>query len=208
MIGNIFKKYFGLGIVVTINLALQFLFQWYVIIYFGAGSESDVFFGTMALPQFILLVLSGSLTLVLVPIFAGLKNADFKREAWGIFQLVGFVFFCLSIILLITVNWWVKLLLPGFSGETYELAVQLSSIQLLAMLFSAMLSVLWTLQNAKENFYQIELTSIAAAAISFIVFYFSLDHLGVYAAAWVNVLRILLQLVFLGHISGPTSLSG
>lgn len=83
------------------------------------------------------------------------------------------------------------------------MAIQLSKIQLLAMVFSAMLSVLWAVHSAKENFYFIELTSIAANSASLILLYFALQHYGVFAAAWLSVLRIFLQLLFLMKALGP-----
>ncbi len=197
------KSFFALGILVTINLTVQFLFQWYVIVSFGAGVESDAFFGTMALPQFILLVLSGSLTMVLVPMISVYKGNAFQTEAWNYLQGIGFLFGMLALILFFTARWWVGWVLPGFSGASYTLAVQLSKIQLLAMVFSAMLSVLWAVHSARENFYFIEITSIAANLVSLIMLYFAVQYLGIYGAAWLSVLRIFLQMLFLTKALGP-----
>ena len=71
------KQLLGLGVLVTTNMVVQFLFQWYITIAFGAGVETDAFFGSMALPQFILLVLSSSLTIVLIPMIARLNENEF-----------------------------------------------------------------------------------------------------------------------------------
>ena len=38
------KSFFALGVLVTINLTVQFLFQWVVIVTLGSGERSDVFF--------------------------------------------------------------------------------------------------------------------------------------------------------------------
>jgi peptidoglycan biosynthesis protein MviN/MurJ (putative lipid II flippase) len=197
------KKFLGLGVVVSINLVLQFLFQWYLIVYFGAGTQSDIFFGSTALPQFILLVLSGSLTMVLIPMISKFKGADFLKESWNYFQGIGLLFVVIAVMLCATAQWWVQWTLPGFEGENYELAVSLTRIQLLSMVFSAMLSVLWAVHSARENFYLIETTSIFANLVAFILFYFALEYLGIYAAAWVTVIKSFLQMLLLMRILGP-----
>lgn len=197
------KKFLGLGVVVSINLALQFLFQWYIIVSFGAGPQSDVFFGAQALPQFILLVLSGSLTMVLIPLFANQKKEDLVAEAWNYFQAIGLLFAGIAIILLCTAQWWVQWILPGFKGANLQLAVHLSSIQLLAMVLSAMLSVVWAVHSAQENFVAIETTSIVAGLISLVLLFFAVKYLDIYAAAWISVLRIFLQIAFLMKKMGP-----
>lgn len=197
------KKFLGLGVIVSVNLVLQFLFQWYIIVYFGAGVESDIFFGSTAIPQFILLVLSGSLTMVLIPMISKFKGADFLKESWNYFQGIGILFASIALLLCLTAHWWVQWTLPGFRGDNYELAVDLTRIQLLSMLFSAMLSVLWAVHSARENFYLIETTSILSNLAGFILFYFALEYLGIYAAAWVTVVKSFLQILLLMQVLGP-----
>lgn len=197
------KKFFRLGIVVAINLALQFVFQWFVIISFGAGTETDIFFGSMALPNFILLVLSGSLTIVLIPIMSKFRGDDFQSESWNYFQGIGLLFTAIGILLLLTAQWWVQWVLPGFKDEGYQLAVNLSRIQVVSMVLSALLSVLWAIHSAKENFYLIELTSIIASIISLAVLYFTIGSLGIYSPAWAGVLKTILQILLLAKVLGP-----
>ncbi len=197
------KKFAGLSMVVIINLALQFLFQWYIIVSFGAGTVTDAFFGAMVVPQFILLVLSGSLTLVLVPILAQYSGSTFLKEAWTYFVGAGLLFGGIALLLLFTAQWWVHFLFPAFKGDVYVLSLNLSRIQLLAMVLSALLSVVWAIHSARENFFLIETSSIVANLIAFLLLYFAIKYYSIYAAAWVSVIRILLQLVLLGKILYP-----
>jgi putative peptidoglycan lipid II flippase len=197
------KNYLILGAAVAINLLLQFLFQWYIIIFFGAGTETDAFFGAMALPQFILMVLSGSLTMVLIPLISNYSGNEFLEESWNYFQAVGILFTIISILLLLTSYWWVGWILPGFKGENFTLSLNLARIQLVGMLFSALLSVLWAAHSAKGNFVLIETTSIIANSISFVALLIISKYMGIYAAAWLNVLRVLLQVLFLMKLLGP-----
>jgi putative peptidoglycan lipid II flippase len=200
---NSSKKFVSLGVVVTINLALQFLFQWYIITSLGAGIQTDALFGALALPQFILVVLSGSLTMVLIPVIAKYAGNEFLEESWNYFQGVGLFFTGIAVLLFITANWWVTWLLPGFKGPDYKLTLNLATIQLIAMVFSALLSVLWAIHSAKGNFLKIEYTSIAANFIALGLIIILIKPLGVYAVAWISVLRVILQVFFLIRIIGP-----
>jgi len=199
---NSSKKFVSLGLAVTINLVLQFLFQWYIIISLGAGVETDALFGTMALPQFILVVLSGSLTIVLIPLIAKYTKNEFLEESWNYFQGVGLLFTVVGLLLLISAEWWVFWILPGFKGVKHQLALNLARIQVVGMIFSALLSVVWAVHSAKNNFFKIEYTSIAANIIAFILVILFIKTLGIYAVAWVNVLRVALQVLFLIKIMG------
>ena len=148
---NSFKNFVSLGVVVAINLAIQFLFQWYIITSLGASTQTDALFGAMALPQFIIVVLSGSLTMVLIPIIAKYTGNEFLEESWNYFQGVGLLFIGIAVLLLITAHWWVAWMLPGFKGANYQLTLYLARIQVIAMVFSALLSVVWAINSAKGN---------------------------------------------------------
>lgn len=197
------KKFASLGIVVTINLILQFLFQWYIITSLGASINTDALFGAMALPQFILVVLSGSLTMVLIPLIAKHKDNEFLEESWNYFQAVGLLFIGIALLLLVTTQWWVAWILPGFKGAHFQLTLNLARIQVIAMIFSALLSVVWAIHSAKGNFFTIEYTSIIANIIAFVLLIIFIKPMGVYAVAWISVLRVILQVFFLARIMGP-----
>ena len=197
------KNFLSLGIFVAFNLGLQFLFQWYIITFLGVNTQTDALFGAMALPQFILLVLSGSLTIVLIPIIAQYDQDEFLVEAWNYFQVIGLLFAAIALLLWATAHWWVGLLLPGFKGADFELTLLLTKIQIIAMVLSAMLSVIWAIHSAKENFFKIEYTSILANLIAFVLLHFLIKPFGIEAVAWISVGRVLLQVLFLMPIMGP-----
>lgn len=197
-----FKNFAGLGAVVIINLALQFLFQWYIITSLGAGTQTDALFGAMALPQFILVVLSGTLTMVLIPLIAKYTGDEFIKESWNYFQAVALLFTGIAVILLLTAHWWISWILPGFKGTDYQLTLNLVRIQLIGMVCSALLSVVWAIHSARGNFFVIEYTSIAVNIFAFLLVTVCIKPWGVYAVAWVNVIKIILQVALLMKIMG------
>jgi hypothetical protein len=161
------KKFVSLALVVTINIALQFLFQWYTITSPGASVETDALFGAMALPQFVLIVLSGSLAMVLIPLIAKFTGGEFLGESWNYFHVVGRLFAWIAAVLLFTANWWVAWILPGFKGPGQQLAVHLARIQAIVMVFPALLSVVRAIHCAKGNLLKMEYTSVAVNCIAF-----------------------------------------
>ena len=197
------KSFVSLSFVVIINLSLQFLFQWYIITSLGVNTKTDALFGAMALPQFILLVLSGSLTMVLIPQFTRYNNDEFLKESWNYFQSIGLLFIAIALLLYLTDQWWVSFVLPGFKGDNFLLTLNLARIQIITMVFSSLLSVLWAVHSAKGNFFKIEYTSIIANIIIIILITVFIKAINVYVVAWINVLRVALQMFFLIKIMGP-----
>lgn len=198
------KNFIGLGVLVTVNLALQFAFQWVIVLTFGAGTKTDAFLGAMALPQFILTVLSGSLTMVLMPLMAGKPDAEFRKESWSYFQAIGLLFTVVSAVLLISSSLWTPLLLPGFKGDDAAMVLNLTRIQLVGMVLSAILSVVWAVNSARNNFFFIETTSIIANVAGLLLLYVSvkLFDISIYSIAWISIIRVLLQVIFLMRVMG------
>ncbi len=186
-----------LGIFSIVNMALGFLAQWYVLTQLGAGMESDAYFTSIIVPQVILLMISGSLTHVLVPLFSGESNEVFVRDAWGFVILIAGVFGTLAIVLHFSAPWWVSATVPGFDEHKRALTVDLTRIQLLGMVFSAVNGVQWAAYHAKQRFITAELTPMLAGLLTFLALLWLLPRHGVVAAAWLNVGRAVLQTVLL-----------
>src|SRR5687768_3231771 len=70
---------------ILVNLA----YQWYVLTRVGPGSQTDALFAGMMVPQFILAVVAGSLSYVLVPVLATESDGARGRLAWTLFQGMG-----------------------------------------------------------------------------------------------------------------------
>ncbi len=196
------KVFASIGALAALNFALVFVFQWYLLVYFGAGAQTDIFFGTLAAPQFIFLVLSGSLSLVLIPILSPLKGEKFKKESWNYFNLITVLFVGIGTIGFFTVQYWVPLLLPGFTGDTLSTAIAVSRIQLVSMVLNASLSVLLAVHFSRENYVRIEASGAAANFISLVILYFTIEKMGIFAAVWATTARIAAQLFYLMPILG------
>lgn len=179
------------------NILLQFAQLWFVITRLGPGIETDSLYSGMVIPQLVLAVVSGSLMHVLVPLLTTADEAEFHRNVWGLLSAVGAVFASSALLLAISAQWWVPLLVPGFSREAKALTISLTHIQLTGMVFTAVVSVLWAAYHAKRKFILAESSPVLANAVAFAFLYWALPRYGVSGAAWSTVLAAVLQVGFL-----------
>ena len=191
------KQTIYLGTLSAINIALSFLFQWHILTELGAGTESDAFFAGMTLPQLVLTVISGSLMYVLVPLLSGEKDKHLRHDAWGFFILVGGAFGILAILFFVTAKWWVPFTVPGFDENGLELTVELTRIQLVGMVFTAVNGVQLATYHAKQQFIWAESSVTFSNATAFVLLFAFLPSYGVVAASWINLFRMILQTLLL-----------
>jgi peptidoglycan biosynthesis protein MviN/MurJ (putative lipid II flippase) len=191
-----------LGALAVCNAFLAILMPWYVVTQLGVGIQTDAFFASGALPQLIFLVASFSLTQVLVPLLATEDEKTFQRDAWGFFLAVTGAVTLLGVVLFALANYWVPLLVPGFSDEAKQLTVSLSRIQLLAMVGNASVTVLWSVYYARQKFIWAEVSPVFANLATLLFLFVTLPHYGIVAAAWTNVLNLALKLGFLIPVLG------
>jgi putative peptidoglycan lipid II flippase len=186
-----------LGGLSGVNVLLSFLFQWYIFTHLGPGRETDALFAGMVVPQLILMVVSGSLTHVLVPLLSSDDDPTFHRDAWMFFQGILLLFGTLGGVLMLLAPHWVGWIVPGFDAETVRFTVGLVRIQLIGMVFTAGTSVLWSAYHARQRFIWAEASPILASVMTFPLLVWSLPRLGVAAAAWTLVLKLGIQMAFL-----------
>lgn len=191
------KQTIYLGTLSSVNICIGFLFQWYVLTQLGPGIETDSLFAGMTLPQLVLIVISGSLMHVLVPLLAGEDKDRLHHDAWGFLVIVGGLFGFLATILYVAAPWWVPLTVPGFGKAGHTLTVELTRIQLIAMVFAAINGVQWGVYHARQQFVRAEFTPILASIFALLLLIWALPRYGVIAAAWISTLRMGLQTLLL-----------
>lgn len=191
------KQSIQLAILSSANLGITFLFQWYVLVQLGPGMESDALFAGMTIPQLVLAVISGSLMHVLVPILAGEDEDRLRHDAWALLVLIGALFGMLAVALHVTASWWVPLTVPGFDEAAKHLTIELSRIQLIGMVFTAINGVQWAAYHARQRFIWAEFSPFVSSVITFALLIWALPRFGVMAAAWLLSLRMALQTLLL-----------
>src|SRR5512143_492491 len=171
-----------LGALAIVNVTLTIAIQWYVVTSMGERIETDALFAGLVLPQLAIVVVTGTLTHVLVPLLATKRKDEFRRTGWGFFVAVGAVFGIAALLLAPTASIWVAWLFPGFSIQARSLTVLLTRIQMIGMVFTAGLSVLWSVYNARHRFVWAELSAIPAGIVAFGFVVATLGRFGVRSA--------------------------
>ena len=173
------------------------MFQWYILTQLGPGIESDAFFASMTVPQLVLAIISGSLVHVLVPLLAGETEEKKHHDSWAFLLLIGGLFAFVAAILIVFAPLWVPLSVPGFDDIGHSLTIELTRIQLVGMFFTAVNAVQWATYHAKQKFLWSEISALFTSVLAFIVLIQTLPQYGVIAAAWLSILRIVLQTILL-----------
>lgn len=191
------KQTVQLGALSAANIGVAFLFQWYALTQLGPGIATDALFAGMTIPLLVLSVISGSLMHVLVPILAGESEDRLRHDAWGMLVLVGGLFGVMAILLYVSAPWWIPITVPGFTEAGQALTVELTRIQLVGMVFTAINGVQWATYHARQQFVWAELAPILASALALLLLIWALPRFGVIAAAWISTLRMGLQTLLL-----------
>lgn len=192
-----------LSILAASTLILGLASQWYVVTSLGAGNQTDAFFASFAVPQFIVAVVGGAITNSLVPVFAGEDPASLRGDGWAFFLIITSTLTVVALVAAITTSVWLPILFPGFDQISLMLVRKLTYIQLAALVFGVGSLVLTAVHHALNQFYWSE---IAPAIATFIMLLSLLMVLGaghgVEEAVLVFASRPLLTVVFLFPVLG------
>ena len=180
-----------------LDILLSVVYQWYFLRRIGPGVETDALYAGMMIPQLVLIVLTGSLIQVLVPLLSVQSDESYTQSVWTFLHVVPLGFGGLVVVSWICAPLWVPFTVPGFSPEGRRLTIELVRIQLLGLVLSALSAVLWTAQQARHRFIWSAVTAAVAGVIGLGFLLWGLGRFGVAAAAWVGVLRSGLQVVLL-----------
>ena len=186
-----------LGSLSGINILLAFGYQWYILTVIGPGFGTDALFAGILIPELLLMVISGPLTYVLVPLFSVKNENGIRNDAWNLIHISGILFIIIAFILSFTATIWVPWTVPGFSQETTKLTISIANIHLVGMVFSAINPVLWSYYHASQRFIWVEMSQVIATLIGFIILIWMLPKHGVMVAAWAMVVRVAGQLLLL-----------
>jgi putative peptidoglycan lipid II flippase len=187
---------------ILINLA----YQWYVLTRVGPGRHTDALFAGMMVPQLMLAVVAGSLNYVLLPLLATEGKGSRGRLAWTLFQGMVVFWGSLAALLILLAPWWVPLTVPGFDEPTTHLAISLSRIQLIGLIFTGVGGVQAAAYQVRDQFVRAEAGPLVAALVGFGFVVWGLPRMGIAAAAWATVIRSACQSALQISALGPYQL--
>ena len=197
----------SLGWFAVVNILATLAIHWSVVTHLGIGMESDAFFAAMIVPQLLLVLATSSLLHVLVPLLTTQKSdsEEQRRELSGILLAVTGAALVITATLYLGSRFWVRWIVPGFTPQGYELAVSLTKIQVLGLLFGAADCVLRAACRARRRFIWAEAATASANIAGLVLLVWALPRYGVFAAAWISVLRIALPVIVMWPLVGGWS---
>ena len=191
------KRSVWLAAIAAANIAVSFLYNWYLVAVLGPGRETDALFAAMIAPQLLLTVGGTALANVLVPMLAVQPEDQVAGLAWTMFQIVLLYAGLAAAGLALTATLWTPLTVPGFPPEARPLVVRLACIQLIGAVLTVAGAVQRSAYNARHRFVWPELSTLVATGVGFGGLVLALPAYGVVAAAWAMVARAVLQVALL-----------
>ena len=123
---------------------------------FGATGATDAYLVAYTLPYALQAVLGMAFISVIVPIITGYLVKDEKLEVFNvtaiIFNWTVLILSVITVVGIIMAPWLIKLLAPGFTGETYNLTVVLTRIIFPSIIFMGAGMLLTGVLNANGVF--------------------------------------------------------
>ncbi|KPJ94254.1 MAG: hypothetical protein AMJ55_06700 [Gammaproteobacteria bacterium SG8_15] len=182
---------------VGVNIALSILFYWKIVTEFGATAESDVFFFSMMIPNFIISLLGGVLVNVTVPVLINEGKGVEKEVITGMLLLIGLPVALLSILLAVTSSIWITWLGPGFSPAERDLVLSILPVQFLTGTVSVWVSIYTALYYAQNNFIVFEKLSVFGNLVSLALIFLFAERFQVTGLALAYCSKFLFLLVSL-----------
>ncbi len=132
--------------------------------YYGAGVVMDSYYAAFKIPDAVYnLLIIGALSAGFIPVFIEVMKKD-KEESWrvvnGIINILGSTLIIFSILAIWKARTLIHLLVPGFSGEQFELTVQLSRVMFISPLILGLSSIFGSVLQSYKAFAIYSLTPI------------------------------------------------
>jgi putative peptidoglycan lipid II flippase len=201
MLAGVTQRTIVLSSLTAVAIVLAFLNQWFIVHYLGAGTQSDLYFASLTLPQLIGMLVSGSVGFVLVPLLAGETPERASGRTWTAMACVLVPVAGLTVVLASSVTIWAPLMFPGIDAGS-ELS-QLCAIQLGSVVFNVAAAVAVAAYHGQSRFYWVAGSQVATAAASLALLPSAVSLHGVQGAAWLAVGRSVAQALLVVAGLGP-----
>lgn len=188
-------------LVVFLSKAVGFIRDSMQASYFGMGFENDAYAAAYSLFYVPILLFNSCLTSTLIPLYIqsrtqrGLKRANrFIANTTNLFAAFSVV---LSVLMYIFAEGLLKLVTPGFEGETLHLAVKMTRIMMPSLVFVVMSIIFSSLLNAQEEYVAAQLTGFPLSFCLIIAMLLFGRQYGIQAVAWGVFFASILQMLIL-----------
>ncbi|MDD3284639.1 MAG: murein biosynthesis integral membrane protein MurJ [Patescibacteria group bacterium] len=168
---------------------------------FGAGEILDSYFASFRIPDLIFnTLILGALASAFVPVFVKLNKKDKDRAIYvsnSVLNIITFLLIFLCLIIILKLNFFVKLLVPGFNDFQFDLTVKLTRIMLFSIIIFGASNVMSSLLNSYKSYFFYSLAPVFynVGIISGIILskYYGYDYLA-WGVIFGSFLHFIIQL--------------
>ncbi|MDW7651184.1 MAG: murein biosynthesis integral membrane protein MurJ [Bacillota bacterium] len=184
--------------IVTILLVgsriLGFLRETAIAYQFGASAETDAYLIAVMLPQILFFAFNDALKTAFIPIYGEYhREEDGNAFAYTIYVLLSAILLLFSIVLVITAPVIVKLIAPGFHGETFQITVTMSRILLPGLFFMGLSGLSSGILHTKKNFVVPAVPAYPSNLIIVFAAIFLGGRYGIIGLAWATIVAFASQ---------------
>lgn len=157
---KLMKTTIGMIIVTLTSIILGFVRESVTVYKLGASWQADSFIFSVAFPGFIFATLGGVISTTFVPLYTDLMINKSKKQANDFANIFINIIVLISLILVIIGEIYtgqiIKILAPGFKGQTYESTLRLVKIILPSMVF---MGIIYCFVGILTSFKELIITS-------------------------------------------------
>ncbi|UPA31296.1 murein biosynthesis integral membrane protein MurJ [Terrisporobacter glycolicus] len=194
------KSAIGLMVVTMLGKMLGFAREMVLASVYGASIYSDAYITASNIPIVIYSSIGAALGTTFIPMYFDIKNNEGDKESLkftnNIFNIISSICILLTIVSIFFSEQIVKIFAVGFEGEILQIAINFTEIQLLGIVFIALMYMMTSYLQTKGNFVIPGFVSIPKNIITIGSIILSIKY-GAYVMVWGTLIGTISQLLLL-----------
>jgi putative peptidoglycan lipid II flippase len=170
-------------LILSISRIIGFLREMLIAYRFGSGIETDAFFIAISIQSTIFLIFAAGLSVAVIPVLSQIKKdggcLEESKYISGLLNLLGIISIFMMLIGFAFAEILVKIFAVGFIGKQLQLAVLLTRISMLIVIFHAVSAVLMAYNHSLGKFIVASTESIVFNIPILIFLSFFYKNLGI-----------------------------
>lgn len=198
------NRTFSVSIVVGLNIAIAIGIQFFILLHFGVGPDTDAHVASQTLPVLAGSLLTATLPQALVPIL--IAERDPGAAAWAILRTMALISVPTVLALVVLTPLLVRALFFGMDEGAQAIAIDLSRIQMPTIVASALLAAPLARLYADHRVLTSEAAFLLASVITAAILPFLSNRYGIRGASVALLVRPFIQFAYvLSAIGRPPS---
>ncbi|TKD70736.1 murein biosynthesis integral membrane protein MurJ [Pseudalkalibacillus hwajinpoensis] len=199
------KKTFLFMACITLLIKIIALFREVALSYFfGLSNVTDAYFISLVIPTIIFSFIGVGIKTAFLPIYSRISKYENKKAGLvytnTLINIFVIITFLINIIIWLNIEAIVKVFAVGFEGETLNLAVKLTRITVVTMLFLPIIYVLEGFLNSKKSFLLPIISTLPLNIWMIFSYYFAYNY-GLTYLGFGQVLGVFTQLILIIFLS-------